>query len=217
MKKFLYIALLGLLVSACGGKKRPDAPVAANFFSGEFVYMADAAVFYDCATGMKYPVSNNGDYIVVERAYMDMKREDGEPIFMTCRGHIEYLPSMEGDSKMPTMVIDSFIGFNRTSHCNSNYVIPGVYQSEGEGIKSMLRVRVDHSFTETLFADDATETTKEGTWGMSSELELVLDYDDNSEQQEIFQYLPDHESLIRVVYKNENRQDNSLVYKKVYL
>ena len=180
MKNLFYIVLFAALVS-CGGQKRPDRPVPANFFSGEFVYFADAAVFYDCATGEKYPVAMRSDYIKAERGYMEMKPEMGERVYMSFHGHVEYLPGMEDGTRERTMVIDSFTGFNRGEKCAPQYSLSGVYQSEGGGIKSSLRLRIDYTFTEITYDNDGVESTREGTWGMASKLELVLDYDGGEE------------------------------------
>ena len=48
--------------------KATDAtlPVTPMTFKGMYVYMADAAIFRDCATGKQFPVSNN---IALEQGY----------------------------------------------------------------------------------------------------------------------------------------------------
>lgn len=216
MRTLLYIALIGLFAS-CGSGRRMNEPVAANYFSGDFAYFADAANFFDCATGERFPVSNQGEFILAQQKYMEMNPEMGERIFITFKGHIEYLPSMEeSQGKIRTIIIDSLMSLSRSEKCEENYSPVGVYQSEGEGIKSVLRMRGDYTFTEIEYDKDGAETTWEGTWGMASKLQLVLEYNDGEEMQEVFEYIPGRESLVRAVEKR-NKADKTLIYKKVYL
>src|SRR5690606_33605911 len=39
-------------------------------FGGEMVYMADAARFTECLTGRDYPIAMEGDYLQLERTYL---------------------------------------------------------------------------------------------------------------------------------------------------
>lgn len=216
MRTLLYIVLISLFAS-CGSERRTNEPIPANYFSGDFTYFADVANFYDCATKKMFPVANLGEFIVAQRKYMSMNPEMAEKIFITFRGHIEYLLSMEeSQGEIKTIIIDSLISMSRTEQCDENYYPVGVYQSEGEGIKSVLRIRGDHTFTETEYNKHGVETTEEGTWGMASKLELVLDYESEMEKQELFEYIPARESLVKNINKR-NKADKALVYKKVYL
>ncbi len=52
---------------------------------GLFTYMADAALFEDCASGQRYPVAMEADYISVERVYLEARSEPGAPLLVVIR------------------------------------------------------------------------------------------------------------------------------------
>lgn len=66
-----------------------------DFLSGEFTYMADAAMFRDCATGLRFPVAQTGDYLRTEREYTARSQGVGDPVHVRLRGHIDLMPSAE--------------------------------------------------------------------------------------------------------------------------
>lgn len=215
MKKIVMILTLACLLgafTACGGGRKPSEPLPANYFTGEFVYFADAAVFFDCATGARHPVAMEGDFIAAQRGYMDMSPEMGERVWISFNGHIEYrLSAEESQGKIPTIIIDSFIRFDRSEKCNAEFTVTGMYQSEGSGIRRLLRLRPDYTFEEIRYADDGSERSLEGTWGSVSREEIALDYADPQIGQMLFQVVAAKESLIA----NNGREP--LVYKKVYV
>jgi len=78
---------------------------------GMFRYMADAARFEECLTGRSYPVAMEGDYITLERAYLQAaKPEPGAPLMASFEGEITRKPAMEGSALIPTVVVRRFIG-----------------------------------------------------------------------------------------------------------
>lgn len=70
-------------------KSLPTTPMP---LTGLYTYMADAAVFQDCATGKTFPVVNN---IALEQGYLKAQRAPGEPVFLMLNGHFSVQPSME--------------------------------------------------------------------------------------------------------------------------
>lgn len=72
---------------------------------GEFVYMADAANFTDCASGLRWPVAMSGDYLTTERRYSQLNHKPGAALLVGFDGHLEVLASMEGPPR-EQMVID---------------------------------------------------------------------------------------------------------------
>ncbi|WP_431225271.1 envelope stress response activation lipoprotein NlpE [Serratia sp. L9] len=70
-------------------KSLPKTPMPLE---GLYTYMADAAVFQDCATGKTFPVVNN---LALEKGYMQARRAPGEPVFLMLNGHFSVQPSME--------------------------------------------------------------------------------------------------------------------------
>ena len=209
---FVWLCLFAAGTTGCQVGLKKSEPLTANFFAGEFVCIGDAAVFYDCLTGVHYPVAAEADYPAAEKGYMALGPEPGERVGVNFRGHLEYLPSTEqGAGRVRTMVIDALIGFDRSGSCNWSYVVAGVYQSDNKGIRNILRLRPDYTFTEASYAADGTETLREGSWGAVSREEVALDYSGGELAQALFQIVPDQESLVR------NDRKGVETYKKVYL
>lgn len=59
---------------------------------GEFVYMADAASFTDCASGIRWPVVVSADSLNVERQY----RQAARPMLIQFDGRLAVMSAMEG-------------------------------------------------------------------------------------------------------------------------
>ncbi len=72
---------------------------------GEFVYMADAANFTDCASGLHWPVAMIGDYLSSERRYSQLRTKPGAALLVSFDGHLEVVAAMEGPPR-EHMVID---------------------------------------------------------------------------------------------------------------
>lgn len=56
--------------------------------TGMLSYLADAASFVPCGTNEKLVVKFKGDWLAVERAYTNMRR-DGQPTYVAFRGRME--------------------------------------------------------------------------------------------------------------------------------
>lgn len=69
------------------------------FLSGMMVYMADAALFTECATGRRYPVVQEGDYLALERAYIAAAAGPGAPLHVHVTGGLVMRPAMEGPDR----------------------------------------------------------------------------------------------------------------------
>ncbi|WP_413483312.1 envelope stress response activation lipoprotein NlpE [Morganella psychrotolerans] len=59
---------------------------------GEYRYLADAATFKDCETGVVYAVADNSG---LERGYSKLGVEGGTPVYMEVEGYYSIRPSME--------------------------------------------------------------------------------------------------------------------------
>ncbi len=77
--------------------------------SGMYSYMADAAAFTECLTGVRYPVAMEADNVALERAYTQAPHEPGVAVRVTLEGRIAQRPKMEGAGTQPTLVVDRFI------------------------------------------------------------------------------------------------------------
>lgn len=87
------------------------------FLRGMFTYMADAPRFTECLTDRSYPVAMEGDYIKLERAYLEKRSEPGAPLLTNFEGQITQRPPMEGDGTIPTVVVDRFVNVWPNEQC----------------------------------------------------------------------------------------------------
>lgn len=87
--------------------------------SGLYTYLADAAVFKDCATGKTFPVVNN---IALEQGYLQARKAPGEPVFLMLNGHFSVQPSMEEGLMQKALVPepDGKVTFDSSKDCNSH-------------------------------------------------------------------------------------------------
>ena len=85
--------------------------------TGMYNYMADAAVFVDCATGKRYPVSMEADNLALEKAYLSTQTEPNQQLLVSLRGHYDLRPPMEGDTDVEMMIPDRFGQFWPNEEC----------------------------------------------------------------------------------------------------
>ena len=146
-----------------------------DFLSGEFTYMADAAMFRDCATGLRFPVAQTGDYLRTEREYTARSQGVGDPVHVRLRGHIDLMPSAEeSQGLVPTLVIDSLLGFDDNQACNPGVMMVGIYVSEDGSGRSVLHLRSDYTCSFQNYGADGSAEDREGRWGLVAEEELAL-------------------------------------------
>lgn len=146
-----------------------------DFLSGEFTYMADAAMFRDCATGLRFPVAQTGDYLRTEREYTARSQGVGDPVHVRLRGHIDLMPSAEESQGLVlTLVIDSLLGFDDNQACNPGVMMVGIYVSEDGSGRSVLHLRSDYTCSFQNYGADGSAEHREGRWGLVAEEELAL-------------------------------------------
>ena len=75
---------------------------------GMFAYLADAPSLTECVTGHRFPVAQEEDYPVVERAYMAARRVPGEQILVAMEGRLTRRPVGEGGALKDAIVMDHF-------------------------------------------------------------------------------------------------------------
>lgn len=85
---------------------------------GEFRYLADAATFTDCASGLRWPVAMTADYLTMERHYLKSRSAPTKSLLVSFEGRLEVRPSMEG-SPREQMVVDRFGGSQPGATCTS--------------------------------------------------------------------------------------------------
>ena len=146
-----------------------------DFLSGEFTYMADAAMFRDCATGLRFPVAQTGDYLRTEREYTARSQGVGDPVHVRLRGHIDLMPSAEeSQGLVPTLVIDSLLGFDDNQACNPGVMMVGIYVSEDGSGRSVLHLRSDYTCSFQNYGADGSAEHRDGRWWLVAEEELAL-------------------------------------------
>lgn len=75
---------------------------------GMFSYLADAASFTECRTGMRFPVAQEKGYLALERAYLAARRTPGEPLLVTFDGRLTSRPVGEGEALKDAAVVERF-------------------------------------------------------------------------------------------------------------
>lgn len=125
MRTAFFLSVVFLLFGTIGCSETPSENMAStdspaevsvegegmpgeDLMRGLFIYMADAALFEDCASGQRYPVAMEADYISAERAYLEARSEPGAPLLVSFEGRLEPRPPMEGDGVVEMIVIDRF-------------------------------------------------------------------------------------------------------------
>ena len=113
---------------------------------------------------------------------------------------------MSAGSAVRRLVIDRLIAFGEAGGCDWQYQLSGVYESDDPRHRQVLRLRPDRTFLLTRFGD-GTESHTTGSWGLASELVLLLDCEAGSRMS--FQLIPDRQALLS--------DDRTLSFTKVYL
>lgn len=73
---------------------------------GAFTYMADAAIFVECESGLQFPVDMSADYRALESAY-STARGNGQPMVVRLKGHLDERNVGEGHGMALALVVDS--------------------------------------------------------------------------------------------------------------
>ncbi|WP_420899188.1 envelope stress response activation lipoprotein NlpE [Leclercia adecarboxylata] len=91
----------------------PATPMAMR---GMYFYMADAAIFTDCATGKKVSVANNAQ---LERDYAAARGNDTKPVLLMVDGHFTLQANPDSGEKIKTLVPDRDARFEAGKNCDS--------------------------------------------------------------------------------------------------
>ena len=76
---------------------------------GMYRYMADAALFEECITGWRLPVSMEADNVALERGYAEARDHPGEAVLVSLHGRIAPRPAMEGGGPVRSLVPLEFV------------------------------------------------------------------------------------------------------------
>ncbi len=103
-----------------------DPMVPRVELSGVFRYMADAARFRDCRSGLEWPLSMSHDYPALERAYTSRRSSPGSELLVSLRGRIEERSRMEGRGTEPTLVVEKFLRARPGETCDGQRPASGI-------------------------------------------------------------------------------------------
>lgn len=94
---------------------------AGTELQGMFRYLADAAVFRDCRTNKVFPVSMEGAYLELERAYLNSGIEPGQELMVQLRGRYLERPSMEGNNHKVKLIVDILENIHPQDTCTPTH------------------------------------------------------------------------------------------------
>jgi copper homeostasis protein (lipoprotein) len=115
ISRLLPPVLLILLVAGCNRQEQAVATDPATQqtdsstgmeLEGMFRYLADAALFRDCRNNKTFPVSMEGAYIDLERAYLNSGIESGSELMVKLRGRLLERPAMEVNTNKIKLIVD---------------------------------------------------------------------------------------------------------------
>jgi uncharacterized lipoprotein YbaY/heat shock protein HslJ len=86
-----------------------DASSQAPQLRGLYSYMADAAWFVDCRSGIRLAVAQEGDNAALEAAYSKARSTGGVQMLATVEGRVEDRTPMEGSGTRPILIVEKFI------------------------------------------------------------------------------------------------------------
>ncbi len=125
-RMLLASAMAALLFAGCkNGKNSATAaeptrePSQTMSLRGMYSYMADAALFADCATGARWPVATEGDNAALEQAYLKKRTAPGAPLLVAVEGRIEPHPRVDGPGKEPVLIVERFVRASPEQSCGS--------------------------------------------------------------------------------------------------
>jgi len=84
---------------------------------GEFIYFADAALFVDCMSGETVPVAGEGEFLALQRAYLEARAAPEAALVVVVDGRIEEREGMEGGAR-PTLIVDRVAGVVPGQRCD---------------------------------------------------------------------------------------------------
>jgi heat shock protein HslJ/uncharacterized lipoprotein YbaY len=105
-----------LLLRRVGGV---GAAGEARRMRGLYRYMADAASFFDCASGDQFPVAAEGANVALQAAYVAARPAPGAPLLATVDARIVSRTVEDGGSPRPVLQVDRFVALGAQSACEA--------------------------------------------------------------------------------------------------
>lgn len=95
---------------------KASLPLTPMTMRGMYFYMADAAIFIDCATGKRAAVANNAQ---LERDYAAARGSETKPVLLVVDGHFTLEPNPDSGEKVKTLVVDRDTKFIPGKSCSN--------------------------------------------------------------------------------------------------
>jgi copper homeostasis protein (lipoprotein) len=123
------LAALGLIsfsLASClqpGHAESADPAPSVNRMSsgieleGMFRYFADAAVFRDCRTNQTFPVAMEGEYLELERAYLNSGIMAGDEVYTALTGRYLERPAMDGNHNIVKLIVNKLNKIDTEKSC----------------------------------------------------------------------------------------------------
>ena len=89
----------------------------ARRMRGLYRYMADAASFFDCASGDQFPVLEEGANVALQRAYLAARPAPGAPLLATVDARLVMRPLEDGGSPRPALQVERFVAIAQQAQC----------------------------------------------------------------------------------------------------
>lgn len=98
--------------------RRAGGPLGdARRMRGLYRYMADAASFFDCASGDQFPVLDDGASVALQRAYLAARSAPGAPLLATVDARIAMRALEDGGSLRPALQVERFVALAPQAQC----------------------------------------------------------------------------------------------------
>lgn len=95
---------------------KSSLPITPMAMRGMYIYMADAAVFTDCATGKRVAVANNAQ---LERDYAAARGTESKPVLLTVEGHFMLEANPDTGEQVKTLKADKDAKFMPGTACGN--------------------------------------------------------------------------------------------------
>ena len=95
---------------------KSSLPITPMAMRGMYIYMADAAVFTDCATGKRVAVANNAQ---LERDYAAARGTESKPVLLSVEGHFTLEANPDTGEQVKTLKADKDAKFIPGKACGN--------------------------------------------------------------------------------------------------
>ncbi len=175
--KLIVLGVFAIVLTACGNRQKTEGKVIYDtvphtqitiateyYFAGEYMYMADAAVLKEEATGLILPIAMQEVFPEAVKQYKAAEPESGEYIYAVFHG---YLTRKGADEEGPEdqLVLTYVVGFDKNQHNEAYKNLVNTYRMDN----NVLVLASDHTFMHTR-----DNRTYNGKWFLASDNQMVL-------------------------------------------